>query len=172
MPRSSGPTVRPLRPTLWDDLEDDAKNIFCTRRDLTNEASVEAFFVGRLLRELGYKDSQIETKKTLPYLTVGKGHKREKYRPDYALKVRKSVRCIIDANEWAVGAQHALYREDGTWYHNLTLFPGALFDAHGYLLFQTEQDYKRCRGAIFGKEKNWINVPTGISTLPGYVRVK
>jgi hypothetical protein len=33
--------------------------------------------------------------------------------------------------EWRIGAKHSLYREDGTWYHQLREFPGALIDAKG-----------------------------------------
>ena len=73
--------------------------------------------------------------------------------------------------EWKVGASHALYREDGTWYHVLTKFPGALFDAHGYIRFETEEDYKKCPGALMGEDKNWMNVPKGIASLPGYILV-
>jgi hypothetical protein len=35
--------------------------------------------------------------------------------------------------ECGIGAKHALYRANGTWYHQLTAFPGALVDAHGYI---------------------------------------
>ena len=65
--------------------------------DLTNEASVETFFLCRLLPDLGYKDSQIQTKKSLPLLVVGRGSKKEKYKPDFALMHRKVPRCILDA---------------------------------------------------------------------------
>ncbi len=42
-----------------------------------------------------------------------------------------------DLNEkWKVGAKHALYHRDGTWYECLEKFPGALFDPHGYILFK------------------------------------
>ena len=92
-----GRAVQNLRPTLWDTLEKGARNLFCARADLTNEASVEHRFVSRLLEELGYRDSQIHTKQTLEKLTVRRGQRREKYRPDYALKVARHVRCIIDA---------------------------------------------------------------------------
>jgi 5-methylcytosine-specific restriction protein A len=33
---------------------------------------------------------------------------------------------------WKVNAKHALYREDGRWYHQLQEFPGVLFDANGF----------------------------------------
>lgn len=91
------PMAQKLRPTLFDGLKS-SRNLLCARTDLSNEASVETFFVARLLTNvLGYRDSQIQTKQTLERLTVGRGHRREKYRPDYALKVERRVRCIIDA---------------------------------------------------------------------------
>jgi type I restriction enzyme M protein len=58
---------------------------------------VETFFVSRLLAEIGYKDSQIQTKQSLERLTVGRGRRREQYRPDYALVVKNRVRCVVDA---------------------------------------------------------------------------
>jgi type I restriction enzyme M protein len=70
---------------------------------LTNESSVEQFFVIRLLSDLGYKDKYIETKKSLEELVISSGgSKSEKYKPDYALIVRNKPRIIIevkDANE-------------------------------------------------------------------------
>ena len=36
-----------------------SENIFCRAANLTNEASVENFFVDRLLAALGYKDANI-----------------------------------------------------------------------------------------------------------------
>lgn len=69
---------------------------------------------------------------------------------------------------WRVGAAHALYSEKGTWYHLLERFPGALFDAEGYVVFATKRDYETCQQLNRGKE---LNVRGGISSLPGYVRV-
>jgi len=71
--------------------------------------------------------------------------------------------------EWKVGARHALYHKDGHWYNNLGLFPGALFDPNGYVLFDTEQDYLRCSYLKIGKE---TNVPKGIWSIPGYVKMR
>jgi len=71
--------------------------------------------------------------------------------------------------EWKVGAKHALYREDGRWYHVPERFPGALFDANGYILFRTEADLVNCRFLSIGEE---VNVHDGISSIPGYVRVR
>ena len=99
--------ARPVRRTVLDDLGSASRNIYCRFSDLSNEASVETFFLGRLLSDLGYKDSQIKTKQNLQTLTVGRGHKREKYKPDYALMFRGAPRCVVDAkatdedlNDW------------------------------------------------------------------------
>lgn len=73
--------------------------------------------------------------------------------------------------EWGVNAKHALYREDGRWYHVLERFPGALFDAHGYVVFQTEADFRNCSYLSIGNEVN-VKHSKGISAIPGYVRVK
>jgi hypothetical protein len=74
-------------------------------------------------------------------------------------------------SEWNVGARHALYRENGTWYHRLERFPAALFDASGYVRFESIEALKNCPGIQIGDHANWLNVPSGIASLPGYVRV-
>jgi hypothetical protein len=74
--------------------------------------------------------------------------------------------------KWGIGAQHTLYRKDGTWYHRLERFPGALCDKNGYVLFKTPRDLQTCPGISIGKEKNWISVPGGIASLPGYRRAE
>ena len=71
-------------------------------------------------------------------------------------------------HKWKVGARHALYRQDGRWYHHLERFPGALFDAHGYVVFETEEAYEQCHRLQRGEE---LHVPDGIYSLPGYVRM-
>ena len=40
-----------------------------------------------------------------------------------------------------IEAKQALYREDGKWYHNLTKFPGVLFDKGGYVIFSNKEEY-------------------------------
>jgi 5-methylcytosine-specific restriction enzyme A len=73
--------------------------------------------------------------------------------------------------DWKVGVLHALYREDGTWYHLLERFPGALFDAHGYVVFKSKSALMSCPGILVGEAKNWVNFSAGIAGLPGYVKV-
>lgn len=43
-------------------MNNKAKKAICRKEDLGNEASVEQFFVDRLLKRLGWADSQIKTK--------------------------------------------------------------------------------------------------------------
>lgn len=70
---------------------------------------------------------------------------------------------------WGVGAAQVRYSDDGHWYATLERFPAALFDAHGYVLFQTEKEYRSSRHLHIGKQ---ISIPKpGISAIPGYVRV-
>ncbi len=65
--------------------------------DLSNEATVEQFFVARLLKDLGYKDAQIKPKVTIDELKISKGRTSEKWRPDYGITVGSKVRWIIEA---------------------------------------------------------------------------
>ena len=69
---------------------------------------------------------------------------------------------------WQVGAKHPLYHREGTFYERLTAFPGALFDPHGYVVFETEADYLNAPGLNHGVR---LNVPQGISSLSGYVKM-
>ncbi len=40
---------------------------------------------------------------------------------------------------WGVGAAQVRYSDDGHWYAKLARFPAALFDAHCFVLFMTEE---------------------------------
>lgn len=70
--------------------------------------------------------------------------------------------------QWNVGARHALYHREGTYYNHLERFPGALFDEHGYLVIRTEKEYLTLPYLRRGKQ---LNIPGGISSVPGYKRV-
>ena len=71
--------------------------------------------------------------------------------------------------EWGIGATHALYEKNGTWYHQLTSFPGALIDAHGYILFATAEEYRHCRFLRIRKAFGYQPV---LHRIAGYVRVQ
>lgn len=74
------------------------KNQFCKDTNLVNEASVEALFVDRLLNVLKYPDDKICRKESISKITIGRGRKKEKYRPDYVLLDSGGVpKVVIDA---------------------------------------------------------------------------
>jgi hypothetical protein len=73
------------------------------------------------------------------------------------------------AKLWNVPVKQSLYSFDGRFYNNLKQFPGGLFDPSGYIVFQNENDYRSCRYLGIGERLNVIG--TGISAIPGYIRM-
>ena len=65
------------------------KNNYRKISDLYNESDVEQKFIIRLFEDLNFKDSQIKTKKDIKDLIIGKGRKKEKFRPDYLIFLKK-----------------------------------------------------------------------------------
>lgn len=70
--------------------------------------------------------------------------------------------------EWGIHALRAFYSNDGTWFHRLDEFPGALFDAAGYVLFDTEDDYLNCPHLRINEHTHCTK---GISLIPSYTKV-
>jgi len=68
-------------------------------------------------------------------------------------------------NFWGIGAKHALYHKDGNWYHQLKKFPGVLFDAHGYILFETDDEFFNSPSLRIRKD---VRVPQGIASIKEY----
>ena len=73
------------------------------------------------------------------------------------------------AQLWGVNADQTLYHKNGTCYDLLERFPGALFDANGYVLFADKNDYRSCSYLRITQE---LNVPEGIASIPGYKRMR
>ena len=69
---------------------------------------------------------------------------------------------------WSIGARHALFHKDGTWYHQLSMFPGALCDPNGYVLFRSEKEFRDCSKLRLDQD---CNVNGHISEIPGYIKV-
>jgi 5-methylcytosine-specific restriction protein A len=111
-----------------------------------------------LRRLLGLNDgSAIALKPPMPMAgESGQGGRRARSNSGRALN-----------EQWGVGARDAKYHQPGTFFENLRAFPGALFDSNGYVLFETEDEYRRTPGLSHGQK---LNVRKGISSLPGYVR--
>src|SRR3990167_1132074 len=72
-------------------------NKFCEKSVLRNESDVEQCFVVRLLKDLGFKDSNILTKHAIPAYVIGKGQKRQSHVPDYQIRTGKIPILIIEA---------------------------------------------------------------------------
>ncbi len=86
------------RPTLFDSMPvPDDQNAYTTAKHLTNEASVEQFFVAPLLKDLGFTQGDIKPKTSISELTVSKGARKLKYKPDYVLLSGKMPVCVLDA---------------------------------------------------------------------------
>lgn len=69
---------------------------------------------------------------------------------------------------WNIPAQHVLYHHEGTWFHTLECFPGALCDPDGYVVFETEDEFLQCRALRIGKH---VRAPDGLKGILGYTQV-
>lgn len=68
-----------------------------------------------------------------------------------------------------LGAVHALFFKDSSWYHELNEFSGVLIDPNGYIIFESRADYLNYPGLDFGPAANQVHIrPSGISSLPTY----
>jgi type I restriction enzyme M protein len=72
-------------------------NKFGELNHLRNESDVEQFFIIKLIHDLGFKQENVFTKKSLPAFRVGKGARKKYVIPDYQLNEGKSPRIIIEA---------------------------------------------------------------------------
>jgi len=96
----------------WSNPE--ATNKFCKIKDLTNESSVEQFFIIRLLNDLGFKDSDIKTKESIDELVISAGGRtKEKYKPDYVCFALGKPRIVIDAKATSENIDDYLYQVSG-----------------------------------------------------------
>lgn len=71
--------------------------------------------------------------------------------------------------EWSIPAQHVLYHHQGTWFHLLERFPGALCDPHGYVLFETAEDFRKSPHLKIGKH---VTVSEGVKNIRGYCQLR
>jgi hypothetical protein len=80
------------------------------------------------------------------------------------------------AKFYKIKAKSAYYHNEGNWYWNLKRFPGAYFDANGYVSFETAEEY-RFRGLLhlnIGPENTGVRnkeMGMSISDIPGYTRL-
>ena len=86
-----------------------------------------------------------------------------------AFASEKRVRGNDLARLWNVQVVQARYHKDGKKFNVIRHFPGALFDADGYIRFESEAEYLSNPSLVHGQE---LTVPGGISSLAGYRRIK
>lgn len=73
-------------------------NEFGNLRDIHNEADVEQVFARRFIEALGYSDAEIRPQTSLTELTVSLHNQPVAlYRPDFAVKVGRDIRWILEA---------------------------------------------------------------------------
>jgi hypothetical protein len=77
-----------------------------------------------------------------------------------------TARQLLSA--WGIPARHALYHNEGKWYHRLERFPAALLDQNGYVVFTSKEAYLESKYLRHGKH---LNVRGGIRQIPEYVLV-
>ena len=84
-------------------------NLFCKLSDLSNEASVESYFIDRLLHRLGFEDKHISLKANIAEYAIGKGSKKSLFKPDYVIHIDGIPAIVIDAkspNENIINWEH------------------------------------------------------------------
>ena len=73
----------------------DMRNLFAQRSDVKSEADVEALIVDRLIAKLRYPDKAVRRKESLENLTVSRGRRKERFRPDYVLLDRRDRPVVV-----------------------------------------------------------------------------
>jgi len=67
--------------------------------------------------------------------------------------------------KYRLGAKHALYHKDSTFYERLAAFPGVLCDDRGYVRYETREQFEQDSRLRIGRK---VNVPRSISRHPRY----
>jgi hypothetical protein len=125
-----------------------------------------------VLRRLAGLDRKSTIKAEVPVHDISSKEIKEEKQMDAVkegISYSKSLNGKLLARLWKVDVVHALYHQDGKWYNHLRDFPGALFDPNGYVIFNTEREYKESPYLQHGME---LHVPEGIYSMPGYKRMK
>ncbi|MBI4282360.1 MAG: hypothetical protein HY672_02600 [Chloroflexi bacterium] len=105
--------------------------------------------------------------KETPGSPNGKGPEEVAMPRSHGATDRLSARVLKE--RWKVDVPYALYHRDGMFYQNLKVFPGALFDLNGYVIFHTEKEYLGSPYLSIGRK---LNVHDGIWKIPGYKRMR
>ena len=69
--------------------------------------------------------------------------------------------------KYKLGARHALYHKDGTFYERLVRFPAVYCDTRGYVKYENEQQFLRDSSINIGEK---VNIHRALSAHPRYQR--
>jgi len=67
----------------------------------------------------------------------------------------------------SLGARHALYHKDGTFYECLAEFPGVLCDSTGFVRYDSKDQFQADHRLHIGQK---VNVPAGLASHPRHRR--
>ena len=67
--------------------------------------------------------------------------------------------------KFKLGAKHALYHKDGTFYEQLRDFPGILCDDRGYVMYDSRAQFERDPQLNIGQK---VNIYRGLANHPQY----
>jgi hypothetical protein len=70
---------------------------------------------------------------------------------------------------WKIPTIQVRYHKDGTFFMPVDKLPAAFCDPNGYVLFETKDQYETSSFLDIGRR---INVRRGISSMPGYIKMK
>ena len=127
-----------------------------------------------VLRRLAGLDNQesekIQPPMNEPHLKVQPPQGELKMTSPITTAPKRPLSGKILKERWNVDVKHALYHWEGTFYQHLERFPGALFDIKGYVIFETREAYENSPYLSIGDKR--LNVRDGISSMPGYKRMR
>ena len=106
--------------------------------------------------------------RTGPHVDSPDSKRGKKMNNPRATSSGKSLNAKTLIRDWRVDVLQGRYHWEGTFFENLSQFPGALFDTKGYLVFKNDRDYSSSPYLNIGEK---LNVPRGIASVPGYKRV-
>ena len=72
--------------------------------------------------------------------------------------------------EWRINALQGRFHIDGHFYERLERFPAVLCDQHGYVLFETREEYENSPYLKIGEKVNVVSRVACIAGMPGYIQ--
>ena len=74
--------------------------------------------------------------------------------------------------EWGINVRQGRFHVDGHFYGRLEKFPAVLCDQHGYVLFETREEYENSPYLKIGQKVNVASHIGDIARMPGYIQKK